>query len=86
LDNIGIGNRIRAGRVKGVREVKRICLILIIVMVAWASSTPLLAATSIEERVKDTLSRLTLEEKAGQMVQGELGYIGLTPHFGRISA
>ena len=29
----------------------------------------------IEARLKDTLSQLTLEEKAGQMVQAEIGYI-----------
>ena len=48
----------------------------------WGAGPALLAAASqevrkvtIEERVKDTLSQLTLEEKAGQMVQAELGYI-----------
>ena len=54
---------------------KRLWAILIIGFVAWGSSAAVLAATPMEERVKNTLSRLTLEEKAGQMVLGEVGYI-----------
>jgi beta-glucosidase len=42
------------------------------------------ASLAIEERVADLLGRMTLEEKAGQMIQAEIG--GLPPALVKISA
>jgi beta-glucosidase len=56
-----------------IKKIILICLILLIKPLSAQDTIYLDTTAAIEERVEDLLGRMTLDEKVGQMIQGERG-------------
>ncbi|MBN1695399.1 glycoside hydrolase family 3 C-terminal domain-containing protein [candidate division WOR-3 bacterium] len=56
---------------KKIKNTVIICLILLIKPLSAQDTLYLDSTTTVEERVEDLLGRMTIEEKVGQMIQGE---------------
>jgi beta-glucosidase len=56
---------------KKIKNIVIICLILLIKPLSAQDTLYLDSTATVEERVEDLLSRMTIEEKVGQMIQGE---------------
>ncbi len=56
-----------------IKKIFIICLIFLISPLSAQDTLYLDSTATVEERVEDLLSRMTIEEKVGQMIQGERG-------------